>query len=946
MGDTSTSDPATRRAGAIMAHGTMTAQTSRNLLEQWHPKYFSQIMPFVMPYMVSGPDFSFYQKELRWRRQSFGDKPDAPWVSPMQFVRGCARRVESQCRHDWSALPIIRTVTFKYLVETGGTLLAAPFRGTLGQTLNTHAKELIQAAQKLSNTLWNGFVRYGNIKVPINGDTTRLPQADGLTKKEKALARAISYKAQHFPGTQQVRQVMGHCHWGARIKYGDPLFFTISPNEMHSAWVLKLSRYGKNDPCVKYGGMQWQRMCGADYPNVAAKRRHIDPNVCGTCETLPDHTLDDHEIVVDLPEYDFRRMATAKDPLAVVEAHRLNISLRLAWLLGCRMCPKCPRCNAGRWGCQDLFGSNMRPTGGVIGGVSAFAVGNEHQQQGTPHGHGQAHVVCIYQYSTLREIAEEIESAWTKYKDDTLVQSMKEYNNWFHVERPLDPETYKEYKDVAEQHFFSGFADRQHAPLSQTPAFLQNDADCKEKSTWTELCSQPELLQEREAEGHHFVQQYLRDAQFVFSRVQHHVHRRDKDGNYVPLHACQRKVRKKRKEAANPWHCKCKADFPKNNTIQPNTILICQGMAKRFRLRVSGRRNAFGMWLGPRHEAWQSGTAPALAVHFRSNSHTMPNYRLPPIAAVHEATCPSKACKEHAAKMMEGLTIKKVSRLAQRVQREATGYYCGYTFKGQTIGRRLVLLASKSFNFMESELEEKSAHQQWRRMVNRVFTDIFHRCTSRPAAEEYNLAAFHDEQDVTNAEYIRTYMSVNFPGGQLIRKSEHEMTRPSTRSVLKLLAAPRQQGKESEADVILKYFPELYGFRGNLPAYKDVYYLSPWEFLEWWDVKRLPKPNVTGQGTGTGVPPLTIFAETAAGQDAASYVVNPAAERYCRGPKKKGEHFILLRTCCGPIVLKNMRCRITTTRLRFYSQGVAVMLTRYGCQPARTITLHHHGCTT
>ena len=54
----------------------------------------------------------------------------------------------------------------------------------------------------------------------------------------------------------------------------------------------------------------------------------------------------------------------------------------------------------------------MRPTGGVIGGVSAFEIGNEHQQHGTPHGHGQAHVVCIYQYTTLRAIAEEIEKAW------------------------------------------------------------------------------------------------------------------------------------------------------------------------------------------------------------------------------------------------------------------------------------------------------------------------------------------------------------------------------------------------------------------------------------------------------------------------------------------------------------------------------------------------------
>ena len=61
---------------------------------------------------------------------------------------------------------------------------------------------------------------------------------------------------------------------------------------------------------------------------------------------------------------------------------------------------------------NDVHCSNVRSTGGVIGGVSAFEIGNEHQQHGTPHGHGQAHVVCIYQYTTLRAIAEEIEKAW------------------------------------------------------------------------------------------------------------------------------------------------------------------------------------------------------------------------------------------------------------------------------------------------------------------------------------------------------------------------------------------------------------------------------------------------------------------------------------------------------------------------------------------------------
>ena len=150
---------------------------------------------------------------------------------------------------------------------------------------------------------------------------------------------------------------------------------------------------------------------------------------------------------------------------------------------------------------------------------------------------------------------------------------------------------------------------------------------------------------------------------------------------------------------------------------------------------------------------------------------------------------------------MERLSLKSVSRLAQRVQREATGYYCGYTFKGQTIGRRLVLLASKSLNFVEPDLAEKTQTQQWRRVVNRVFTDVFHRCTSRPAAEEYNLVAFASEQDVTNAEFIRTFSNRDFYGGALLRRLQLEIQRQH--------AFSEERGRDNSRCLRIKISPRI-----------------------------------------------------------------------------------------------------------------------------------------
>ena len=90
--------------------------------------------------------------------------------------------------------------------------------------------------------------------------------------------------------------------------------------------------------------------------------------------------------------------------------------------------------------------------------------------------------------------------------------------------------------------------------------------------------------------------------------------------------------------------------------------------------------------------------------------------------------------------MLQHAQLRDIARLQQRVQREATGYYCGYTFKGQTIGKKYLLLASKSYDYMEPGLEHKTEGQRRHRMVNRMFTDMHHKCIARTAAEEYNLA--------------------------------------------------------------------------------------------------------------------------------------------------------------------------------------------------------------
>ena len=146
--------------------------------------------------------------------------------------------------------------------------------------------------------------------MPIAGDTTKLPYADGLSTHAKRMALNLHFLQMNRPGGQQLRQQMGHAVFGARVVYGDCIFYTLSPNEQHSAWVLRLSRYRANDPCLQGGDEvqdQLRKNAGRLEPSLSASE----------------------SVDVEFPPYKMRRVMTARDPMAVMEAFSLHIRLRL-----------------------------------------------------------------------------------------------------------------------------------------------------------------------------------------------------------------------------------------------------------------------------------------------------------------------------------------------------------------------------------------------------------------------------------------------------------------------------------------------------------------------------------------------------------------------------------------------------------------------------------------
>ena len=154
----------------------------------------------------------------------------------------------------------LRSVTYKW--EAEHTMVAAcDMRLKRQDVTSTETADLITAARNLYEKLHKGFIHKGVHRIPIAGDTTKLPYADGLSELEKKLAWAQHYLAQNLPGSQQLRQIMGHAQFGARVLYGDCIFITVSPNEQHSALVLRLSRFRRNDPFVQHSHDHVQEVC-------------------------------------------------------------------------------------------------------------------------------------------------------------------------------------------------------------------------------------------------------------------------------------------------------------------------------------------------------------------------------------------------------------------------------------------------------------------------------------------------------------------------------------------------------------------------------------------------------------------------------------------------------------------------------------------------------------
>jgi hypothetical protein len=459
----------------------------------------------------------------------------------------------------------------------------------------------------------------------------------------------------------------------------------------------------------------------------------------------------------------------------------------------------------------------MRPLGGIFGALEALAGALEHQRLGTPHLHFNAHLVSIYQHCSLDDIGRAIEEELLKVAD------IFDFQSWLNTEAPPAPDQHAA-EMAANEVAWPEYRGREHDDLCQLPRYLTHDRGA---TMWDQqgapLCS------EARADGDIFRCAYDVDAQSIFSRRQHHMHARDVNGKRVPLTACRKKHTKKADAL-------CRHSFPKTKQMSARVKLVCPGVAKLHDLRITGRRNALGSLLGKRQDEWQNGTARAFAVFFRSNSDTSPNMRLPIMKKTHDPACKKNCCELYG-------SMQRICRLAQRAQRQTTGYFSGYIVKRQPVGSYETQLAADSMAYLKEKLHKKSQAGQHAAIVNRVLVELEGRGTMRTAAEEFNLSVNLHPQDVMNPEFFRTFQTETFPGKaylmlhqQARRDAARQRAQPST---VKVQLPARKRAVDMTVRVESAPWPLLYGYR---PLTPDLRLLSPWEFTQYYQPVMLYPP--------------------------------------------------------------------------------------------------------
>ena len=161
-----------------------------------------------------------------------------------------ACRCESQMRVDWNFLPGIMSLAFASKVNLG---MSMSINRALRRGADTSMADgdIGKATTRIYELLWTGEYMHNGQRLPIRGDISKFEQIISLTDTEKALIRNYHFMSSRIGGTRQIRSSIRHMVFASRIRYGVPLFVTVTPSKRHSGLAARLFRGRLRDPAYQ-----------------------------------------------------------------------------------------------------------------------------------------------------------------------------------------------------------------------------------------------------------------------------------------------------------------------------------------------------------------------------------------------------------------------------------------------------------------------------------------------------------------------------------------------------------------------------------------------------------------------------------------------------------------------------------------------------------------------
>jgi hypothetical protein len=630
-------------------------------------------------------------------------------------------------------------------------------------------------------------------------------------------------------GSQEIRTSMRHEIEAFRVFYGQPIMVTFSPHEKHSLLVVRMYRLREGDPVhASYDGEQHERSKrwgSMDSPSIPK----VDMEQLGDNTDYEEAHLPIHELIDAIPDYDERTRIAASNPLACVNAFTVLCKIALFTLFGVRVCNDCPHCD-----CCDVFGSVARPSGGLFGRPDAYYGSKECQKAGSLHLHMLLFLQSLHQHATVAELL--------KAADKSTLLDFFQYKANTDNETYVDTKKVENNQDSIEADWKTGQVDRTHLLLR-----AHSNVNMSPKR-WSEL--------------------YMNMLQKTQQLVNHHVHPKDHDGEHqilkgdnqsmcatssatcgvLPAYRCLSFVVLGCKTKAVPDECRGR--FPRcmeTAMFGEEQVVLCPGLAKRAKLKTSGRKNCLFSAFGKRNNPWLNGACPGLLINLGCNSDTLNPWRMPLTPTTH---CTS-LCQENCT---SDDMVNRAVQTIRRAQRDQAGYISDYASKKQPMAREEIKRVQASHDRLYNSLlrAKLGARGIARRHAGRVMSDLYGRGVLRMSTEIVNLLSMRRGDDKLFAETFRS----NIVG---YMDCYHFMKCATSDQKWSHAVKPRKLAYTTT----LQQQPSLsycYGWRG---FHKCLYELSPYEFLCMYVIRpttisRSSKPSdskhcyLTTQGVAAG----------------------------------------------------------------------------------------------